>query len=288
MKRSSIHLDMEETPDGNSSPNQTEFKSCKLEPAVFSVPVTDGDEYRAVTYEQAMAGVKTRVYADGIFDLFHFGHARVLQQAKSVFPNVEVIVGVCNDELTHQMKGKTVMTTEERCSSVSHCRYVDEILRDAPWKLDAEFLDRYHIDFVAHDSAAYGAPGIQDVYQDVKAMGRFISTQRTKNISTSDLISRIVIDYDVYIRRNMNRGYTASQLNLGFVKRQEVKIRNKIRRLKKRSVDFMQKCENRSVNLVVGFLAMFGRDGRMSEMLSNQKRRLSNTFYPPLPSPQQD
>ena len=278
MKRSSIHLDMEETPNGNSSPKQTEFKYCKLvEPAIFSVPVTNGDKYRAVTYEQAMSGVKTRVYADGIFDLFHFGHARLLQQAKSVFPNAEVIVGICNDELTNKMKGKTVMTAEERYSSVSHCRYADEIMRDAPWQLDIDFLDRYHIDFVAHDSVAYGAPGVEDVYKDIKDMGRFISTQRTKSISTSDLISRIVIDYDVYIRRNMSRGYTARQLNLGFVKRQEVKIRNKIRRLK-----------NRSVNLMAGFLSMFGRDGRMSEMLSNQKRRLSNTFYPSLPSPLED
>ncbi|CAG8601371.1 12798_t:CDS:10 [Ambispora leptoticha] len=175
-----------------------------------------------------------RIYCDGIFDLFHFGHARMLEQAKKVFKDRDVylLVGVCDDQLTHEKKGKTVMDEYERAESLRHCKWVDEVIEHAPWAIDQAFLDKHKIDYVAHDDLPYASQDTADVYAFVKEQGKFLPTQRTEGVSTSDLITRIVRDYDQYVRRNLERGVTAKELNLGFLKEQEVNLKKSISEIK--------------------------------------------------------
>ncbi len=58
-----------------------------------------------------------------------------------------------------------------------------------------------------------GASADGDVYGPIKTAGKFLETQRTEGISTSDLIVTIVKDYDQYVARNLSRGYSKEALN---------------------------------------------------------------------------
>lgn len=74
------------------------------------------------------------------------------------------------------------MTDKERYEAVRHCRYVDEIVPDAPWVLDDEFLKLHKIDFVAHDEIPYGGDDGEDIYAPLKSKGMFVATERTEGI----------------------------------------------------------------------------------------------------------
>jgi len=52
----------------------------------------------------------------------------------------------------------------------------------------------------------------------VKKAGRFKETKRTDGVSTSDLIMRIIKDYNEYVMRNLARGYTRKELGVSYVK----------------------------------------------------------------------
>jgi choline-phosphate cytidylyltransferase len=119
---------------------------------------------------------------------------------------------VNSDEQVQQHKFKCIMDHAERCEAVRHCRWVDEVVPDAPWVINAAFLEKHNIDYVAHDDEPYLSAGHDDVYAFVKSLGlsrspsvsfwtphmspgKFIPTRRTPGISTSSILERIVKGY---------------------------------------------------------------------------------------------
>ena len=49
------------------------------------------------------------------------------------------------------------------------CRWVDEVVRDAPWVINESFIDKHSIDYVTHDALPYSDSSGQanDVYDFV-------------------------------------------------------------------------------------------------------------------------
>lgn len=200
-------------------------------------------------------------------------------------------ITVCNDSLTHSKKGRTVMNEIERYEAVRHCRYVDEIVRDAPWEVDEAYITKHKIDFIAHDDEPYGTDDCNDIYAPWKAKGMFVATQRTEGVSTSDIVSRIVRDYDMYVRRNLARGYTAKDLNISYLSEKKIRLQNKMHELKDKSkkvfdnlgerrVDMIQKWEEKSREFIESFLLLFGRE-RLSNIWNESKGKILNALSPP-------
>jgi len=212
---------------------------------------------------------KIRVYADGIYDLFHFGHARSLQQAKLLFENTHLIVGVCNDEITHKLKGKTVMNSQERSESLRHCKWVDEVVENAPWIVTQEFIDQHNIDYVAHGEDICLDKDGNDVYQFVKDKGQFKTIKRTEGISTSDIILRIVKDYDSYVKRNLARGYTGKDMNVSVLKEKALQVEEKINQFKSKVKVWSDQTEH----TIVQFLQRFSN--RLPKNWENKLKTLS-------------
>jgi len=237
--------------------------------------------------EEGKPGTKTgrplRLYADGIFDLFHYGHAKALEQAKNSFPNVYLLVGCCSDGLTHRLKGRTVLKDTERYESLRHCKWVDEVVEDAPWVVSGEFLAKHDIDFVCHDALPYsdtsGLSDTGDVYAHLKKAGRFVATKRTEGISTSDIITSIIQDYDEFVRRNFRRGYTAKDMNISFLKQQTIKFGMVKERVAENIGKFIKESPQAHAlaeDLQKAFVNVFSRDSSFRKRWRKQRRELRN------------
>ena len=129
----------------------------------------------------------TRVYVDMVADLFHYGHVEFLKKA-SAFGD-HLLVGICSDEAVQANKRNPILRMEERVASVSGCRYVDEVVPDCPWIMDAAWIEKHKIDLVVHGDD-YSSEQIEHLYKVPISMGIFRTVPYTPMISTTEIIRR--------------------------------------------------------------------------------------------------
>ena len=128
-----------------------------------------------------------RVYTDMVADLFHYGHVEFLKQARAL--GDYLLVGVCGDDDVEANKRKPIFTLEERVKSVAGCRWVDEVIPDAPWKFDPTWISTYNIDLVVHGDD-FSQEQIEYYYAVPLELGIFRAIPYTSGISTTDVIRR--------------------------------------------------------------------------------------------------
>jgi len=123
-----------------------------------------------------------------VADLFHYGHMEFLRKAREL--GNYLIAGVVDDDVAAQNKQKPILTMEERVASVAGCKYVDQVLPNAPWRIDSAWIIQHHIQLVVHGDD-YSQEQLDDIYKVPMEMGILRTVPYTSRISTTEIIRRI-------------------------------------------------------------------------------------------------
>ena len=84
-------------------------------------------------------------YAAGAFDLFHVGLLDFLEAADK--EGDYLIIGLHTDPVVNRYKGSNfpIMSLHQRVLSVLACRYVDQVIIGAPYKVTNELLEQFKV-----------------------------------------------------------------------------------------------------------------------------------------------
>jgi glycerol-3-phosphate cytidylyltransferase len=129
-----------------------------------------------------------RVYVDMVADLFHYGHVEFLRRAKEL--GDELVVGIHSDDAVASYKRRPIMTMDERVRVVEGCRYVDEVIPDAPVDPGEDWIERHRIDLVVHGDD-FDPAALESFYGNAQRLGIFRTIPYTPGISTSTILERL-------------------------------------------------------------------------------------------------
>ena len=73
--------------------------------------------------------------------------------------------------------------------TVAGCRWVDEVIPDAPWIFDPSWIEKYRIDLVVHGDD-FSSEQEEHAYEVPIKLGIFRTVPYTSSISTTEIIRR--------------------------------------------------------------------------------------------------
>ncbi len=125
-----------------------------------------------------------RIITFGTFDVFHVGHLRLLERAKSF--GDYLVVGVSTDKLNVDKKGRApVYPQEERYEIVNALQCVNEVFFEESLELKGNYIkERRAAILVMGDDW-------QGKFDQFDALCKVVYLPRTPSISTTEVIEKI-------------------------------------------------------------------------------------------------
>ncbi|MBQ2281583.1 MAG: adenylyltransferase/cytidyltransferase family protein [Kiritimatiellae bacterium] len=122
----------------------------------------------------------------GTFDVFHYGHLRILERSKELCD--KLIVGVSSDELNFSKKGKfPIYNYEERSKIIGSLKVVDEVFKEENLELKAEYIKQFNASVLIMGDDWEGKFDWVKEHCNVDV----IYLPRTPSISTTAIIEKI-------------------------------------------------------------------------------------------------
>lgn len=122
----------------------------------------------------------------GTFDVFHVGHLRILERAKSY--GDKLIVGVSTDALNVSKKGRApVYSQSERVEIVQALRCVDATFLEESLELKERYVREHNASVLVMGDDWAGK------FDALGGLCQVVYLERTPSISTSEVIEKIRI-----------------------------------------------------------------------------------------------
>ncbi len=120
-----------------------------------------------------------KVITYGTFDLFHYGHLKILERAKQL--GDYLIVAVSTDEFNRIKGKKCVYPYEHRAEIVKAIKYVDEVIPETKWEQKRQDVITHQVDIFVMGSDWQGR------FDELKELCEVIYLPRTPEISSTDI-----------------------------------------------------------------------------------------------------
>ncbi len=119
----------------------------------------------------------------GTFDVYHYGHERLLQRISNLCQ--EVVVGVSSDKFNNIKNKKSFDSEKERIENVKKTGFASKIITEDDWSQKRIDIKKYNVD------ALIMGDDWKDKFDDLKDICDVVYLPRTEGISSTQIRDEI-------------------------------------------------------------------------------------------------